>query len=101
MSLHNASLVGVLREARPALLGVGAFSCVINLLMLGSPLYMMQLYDRVLPSQSMPTLLALSVLLVGVVAVIGAFEFLRSRVMVRLGLGLGRGPGLPCGVVRV
>ncbi|MEM7412830.1 MAG: type I secretion system permease/ATPase [Myxococcota bacterium] len=88
MNAKDASLGAMLRDARPALLGVAAFSCVVNVLMLASPLYMMQLYDRVLPSQSVPTLIALSLLLVGVVAVVGVFEFLRSRVMVRLGLGL-------------
>ncbi len=90
MSSAKSSLEVALREARPALTGVAAFSMLINLLMLASPLYMMQLYDRVLPSRSVPTLIALSVLFVGIVAVIGGFEFLRSRVMVRMGTGLDR-----------
>ena len=88
MPSKKPSLREVLQEARPALIGVAGFSLVVNLLMLASPLYMMQLYDRVLPSQSVPTLVALSVLLLGVILLIGGFEFLRSRVMVRLGLGM-------------
>lgn len=90
MRSDEPSLSRILREARPVLIGVGGFSLAINLLMLASPLYMMQLYDRVLPSQSVPTLVALSALLLAVIAVIGAFEFLRSRIMVRLGTGLDR-----------
>jgi ABC-type protease/lipase transport system fused ATPase/permease subunit len=54
----------VLGEARPALVSTGVFSFVINLLMLTGPLFMLQIYDRVLTSGSVPTLLALVMLIV-------------------------------------
>jgi ATP-binding cassette subfamily C protein len=62
---------------------VAFFSGAVNLLMLAGPLYMLQVYDRVLTSRSVPTLVALSVLLVGAYAFQGALDFLRSRVVVR------------------
>ncbi|MBA3904712.1 MAG: type I secretion system permease/ATPase, partial [Rhodocyclaceae bacterium] len=59
------------------------FSGVVNLLMLAGPLYMLQVYDRVLVSQSVPTLIALSILLVGAYAFQGLLDLIRSRVVVR------------------
>ena len=63
----------------------GLFSLFINLLMLASPLYMMQIYDRVLASYSEETLVALSVLVVGLLLVMGVLELIRSRILVRIG----------------
>ena len=63
----------------------GLFSLIINLLMLASPLYMMQVYDRVLASRSQETLTALSVLVVGLLVVMGVLELIRSRILVRVG----------------
>ena len=63
----------------------GVFSLVINLLVLASPLYMMQVYDRVLASRSHDTLIALTVLVVGLLLFMGLLELVRSRVLVRVG----------------
>ena len=71
-------------------MGTGAISCVTNLLMLTGPLFMLQIYDRVLTSGSVPTLVALLVLVAGLFAFMGALELLRSRVLVRVGLRLDR-----------
>ena len=69
---------------RPAIISVLVFSLFINLLMLTGPLFMMQVYDRVLASGSIPTLIALT-LLVGVLyALYGFLEFIRSRVVARV-----------------
>ncbi len=57
----------------------------INLLMLAGPIYMLQVYDRVLPSKSIDTLIALSVLLVGLFAISGCLEFVRVRLLSRTG----------------
>jgi PrtD family type I secretion system ABC transporter len=57
---------------------VGAFSFFINLLMLTGSLYMLQVYDRVLASGSMPTLWALTVLILVLFATLGALEWVRS-----------------------
>jgi PrtD family type I secretion system ABC transporter len=82
-----------LRACRSAWLGLGVFSCVVNLLQLTGPLYMLQVYDRVLTSGSVPTLAALSALVVGLFLAFGALEFARSvllaRVAARLHVRLG------------
>lgn len=65
-------------------MAITGFSIAINLLMLVSPLYMMQVYDRVLTSRSLPTLVALTGLALALLAVMAALEFVRSRIMVRI-----------------
>ena len=68
--------------------GVGAFSFVINLLQLTAPLYMLQVYDRVLNSRNEMTLLMLTILVVALFLVMAAIEFVRSRVLVRVGAAM-------------
>lgn len=63
----------------------GFVSLFINLLMLVPPLYMLQLYDRVLASRSQETLLMLTLLVVALFAVMGTLEFVRSRILIRVG----------------
>ena len=72
----------------PILSGVALFSGVINILALGGSFYMLQVYDRVLPSQSVPTLIGLSILMFGLYAINGMLEFLRARIMSRVGTRL-------------
>jgi len=72
--------------ATPVLLPLAILSITANLLLFTSPLYMMQVYDRVLASRSETTLLALSVIVAFLLAMLGAFEFLRSRILVRMGI---------------
>ncbi len=72
------------RRCRPALLFAILFSSVINLLMLVPPLYMMQVYDRVLSSRSEATLVALTVLTLGAFVAMGLLEVIRSRILVRV-----------------
>ena len=81
-SVHP-DVAAALRECRRAFGSVALFSGVVNLLMLAGPLYMLQIYDRVLSSRSVPTLVALSVFLVGAYAFQGALDLIRSRVVVR------------------
>ncbi|MEZ5799780.1 MAG: hypothetical protein R3D29_03930 [Nitratireductor sp.] len=57
---------------------MGVFSLVTNLMLLTIPLYMLQIYDRVLPSQSTDTLLFLSVIAVAALLVLGLLEVVRS-----------------------
>jgi ATP-binding cassette, subfamily C, bacterial len=61
------------------------FSVTVNALMLTGPLYMLQIYDRVLGSRSEATLVALSVLLVGLFLAMGLLEYARGRVMAIVG----------------
>lgn len=72
------------KEVRKGFLSVGAISCVVNMLMLTGPVFMLQVYDRVLTSQSVPTLVALSILAIGLYTAMGLFEFLRNRILSRV-----------------
>jgi PrtD family type I secretion system ABC transporter len=80
----HPDVAAALRECRRAFGGVALFSGIVNLLMLAGPLYMLQIYDRVLSSRSVPTLVVLSVFLVGAYAFQGALDLIRSRVVVRV-----------------
>lgn len=68
-----------------AFLVVLAFSLLVNLLVLTSPLYMMQVYDRVLGSSQVETLVFLSLIAIAAFAVYGALDAVRSFVLTRLG----------------
>lgn len=86
----RSELTAPLRRSRAAIGGVTAFSGLINLLALASSLYMLQLYDRVLPAHSVPTLVALSLLMIGLYFFLGLFEWVRARIMSRIALRLDR-----------
>ena len=81
----RSELAETLWRFRSAFAGVAAFSALINLLMLTGPLFMLQVYDRVLPSRSVPTLVALMVLMAALYAFQAMLEGIRARVLVRLG----------------
>lgn len=87
MPPHSESnpLANVLSSVRQAFVGVGLFSFVINILMLTGPLFMLQVYDRILTSRSVPTLVALFALVVALYAFLGLFDFLRTRLLSRVG----------------
>lgn len=84
------ALKDVRSACRNALLGAGAISFFTNLLMLTGPLFMLQVYDRVLASKSLPTLTALFGLAVALFAFMGLLEAIRSRLLVRVGLRVDR-----------
>lgn len=67
---------------------VGVFSAIINLLMLTPSIYMLQVYDRVLPSRNELTLLMLTLIMLGAYIFMSALEFVRSFVLIRLGAQL-------------
>jgi ATP-binding cassette, subfamily C, type I secretion system permease/ATPase len=79
----HPDVAAALRDCRRAFWSVAWFSGLVNLLMLAGPLYMLQIYDRVLSSHSVPTLIALTVFLVGAYAFQGGLDLIRSRVVVR------------------
>lgn len=74
-----------LRASKRGFIAVGFFSMFVNILMLTPPLYMLQVYDRVVTSRSLETLTLLTVLIIFLFAVLGTLEFIRSRILVRLG----------------
>lgn len=78
----------VLYEGRKGLIAVGVFSCAINVLMLTGSFFMLQVYDRVIPSRSMPTLLGLYAFIVVLYSFHGVFDAIRGRLLVRIGLSL-------------
>lgn len=78
-------LIAVRRESRSLFWSAFIFSIFVNLLMLTGPLYMLQVYDRVLGSRSEETLIALSLLVVFLYAMMGFLDFARGRVMARVG----------------
>ncbi|MFC7513445.1 type I secretion system permease/ATPase [Herbaspirillum sp. GCM10030257] len=67
---------------------VGVFSAIINLIMLVPSIYMLQVYDRVLPSRNEITLLMLTLIMLGAYLFMSALEFVRSFVLVRVGAKL-------------
>src|SRR5262245_34392143 len=79
-----------IRDSRNAFIAVGLFSAIINVLALTGALYMLQLYDRVLPSHSLPTLVGLTILMLLLYAGFGLFDLLRARVLSRIGLHFDR-----------
>ena len=80
----HPDLAAALKECRQAFLSVAIFSGVANLIMLAGPLYMLQVYDRVLASRSVPTLIALSLFLLVAYAFQGGLDIVRSRLVVRI-----------------
>lgn len=76
-----------------ALVGIVVFSALGNILMMTGALYMLEVYDRVLPSRSIPTLVALSLVALLLFAVQGAFDFIRARILVRIGSHLDESVG--------
>ncbi|WP_425098069.1 type I secretion system permease/ATPase [Tropicibacter sp. S64] len=72
------------RKSRPYYWFAALFSLFVNILMLTGPLYMLQVYDRVLGSRSEATLVALSVLVVFLYAMMGLLDYVRGRVMARV-----------------
>jgi PrtD family type I secretion system ABC transporter len=85
MTEKKSEVKAALATCRSAFFMTAAFSAFINLLMLVSPLYMMQVYDRVLHSKSEATLLMLTLITVGLLGVMAMLEVIRSRILVRVG----------------
>ncbi|MGQ3046721.1 MAG: type I secretion system permease/ATPase [Niveispirillum sp.] len=73
-----------LQKSARAFAFVGVFSFFINLLMLAAPIYMLQVYDRVLTARSEATLLYISLIIAAMMFVMALLEVIRSRVLVRV-----------------
>src|SRR4051794_32880782 len=85
--LGPSSLAGAC-GGRGALVALLLFSGLINILYLTGSFYMLQVYDRVIPSRSVPTLIALSVLAGMLYAGQAALNFFRSRILARMARSL-------------
>ena len=86
--LRRSELGDALRACRSAFLGVGVMSCIINLLYLTGSMFMLEVYDRVLPSRSVPTLIGLIILAGGLYIAQGVLDLLRGRILGRIGTAL-------------
>ena len=87
MPTTNAGTIEqALRRSRGLLIGVAVFSGVINVLALTGAIYMLQVYDRVLPSRSIPTLIALTLVMAVLFSASGLLDYCRTRLMSRVGL---------------
>ena len=75
---ETTELKEALRASRQVFWHAGGFSLFVNILMLTGPLYMLQVYDRVLASQSIPTLLALTLLVLVLYGTLAVLEWARS-----------------------
>lgn len=88
----NARGLAELRDARAGsrklIIAAVVFSIFVNLLMLTGPLYMLQVYDRVLGSRSEATLVALSILVTFLFLAMGLLDHARSRILARVGARL-------------
>src|ERR1700716_1602790 len=73
-----------LRASARQLAGVAVFSGVVNLLTLSGSLYMLQVYDRVIPSRNLATLLGLSLIVLLAYLLQGYFDALRTRMLARI-----------------
>ncbi len=85
LSNHSGNGKRALSLLRLMPVSVVWFSLITNLLMLTGPLFMLQVYDRVLASGSVSTLIALSILVIILYALYGFLEFIRARIMARVG----------------
>ncbi len=83
-SLSDNNLQAALKACKSSFLSVGFFSFFVNALMLVPTFYMIQISGRVVPSSSTSTLLMLTLILTVLVATMGALEWVRSRIMVRI-----------------
>lgn len=81
----QAELRSARSQSRGLFWAVAVFSAVVNLLMLTGPLFMLQVYDRVLSSRAVETLTALFALVVLLFLMMGVLDLVRARVMVRVG----------------
>jgi PrtD family type I secretion system ABC transporter len=86
--VRRSELGEALRACRSAFIGVGIMSCMINLLYLTGSIFMLEIYDRVLPSRSVPTLVGLVFLAGGLYIAQGVLDLIRGRILVRIGTSL-------------
>jgi ATP-binding cassette, subfamily C, bacterial PrsD len=84
-SAPRDAVSAALADARRRLVSVAAFSGAINVLTLSGSVYMLQVYDRVLPSRSLATLAGLSAILLAAFALQGFLDSVRTRMLTRIG----------------
>ncbi|WP_188908135.1 type I secretion system permease/ATPase [Aureimonas endophytica] len=81
----KSELGQALATCRSAFIGVGLLSAMLNVLYLTGSFFMLEVYDRVLPSRSVPTLIGLAILALALYLFQGAVDTLRGRILTRIG----------------
>ena len=77
-------LSSALMRFKSVIVSLAVFSCLVNILSLTGSLFMMQIYDRVLSSRSIPTLISLAIITILLYLIQGILDFSRSRIMSRM-----------------
>ncbi|MEI8153600.1 MAG: type I secretion system permease/ATPase [Hyphomicrobiales bacterium] len=85
---QRSEIANALAACRGAFISIGLMSGMSNILMLTGAIFMLEVYDRVLPSRSIPTLIGLVILATGLYAAQGLLDFIRGRILVRIGMRL-------------
>jgi ATP-binding cassette, subfamily C, type I secretion system permease/ATPase len=81
-------LSDALKACRSAFIGIGVMSAMVNILYLTGSFFMLEVYDRVVPSRSVPTLVGLAILAAALYTAQGVLDLIRGRILVRIGTSL-------------
>lgn len=92
--MQNSTPQLAIRSQRRAFVGVALLSAIVNVLHLTGSLFMLEIYDRVLPSRSIPTLLGLAAIVLLLYAFQALFDILRGRILSRIGVALDEALGV-------
>src|ERR1700693_4594155 len=84
----RSELAVALASCRGAFIGIGLISAMSNVLMLTGAIFMLEIYDRVLPSRSVSTLVGLAILAAGLYVALGLLDMIRGRILIRIGISL-------------
>ncbi|MDO8878058.1 MAG: type I secretion system permease/ATPase [Pseudolabrys sp.] len=87
-SKPRSELSAALAACRGAFVGTALISGMSNILMLSGAMFMLEVYDRVLPSRSTPTLIGLTILVAGLFVALGLLDAIRGRILARVGSSL-------------
>ena len=87
-SSEKSELKAALSACRGAFAGIGLLTVFINILTLTGSIFMLEVYDRVLPSRSVSTLVGLAILTGALLSIQGILDLIRSRILVRIGASL-------------
>src|ERR1700754_2958005 len=82
---QRSELAEALDACRGTFISTGLMSGMSNILMLTGAFFMLEVYDRVLPSRSVPTLVGLVILAGGLYTALGLLDMIRGRILVRIG----------------
>ncbi|MEH3118187.1 MAG: type I secretion system permease/ATPase [Methylorubrum populi] len=87
-SRNDNEIAAALARCKTAFLGVAVMSGLVNILYLTGSFFMLEVYDRVIPSRSVPTLIGLAALALALYTFQGLLEAIRGRILARIGAAL-------------